>query len=108
MTKFGYFVVFAVLIIVGGAVYLGVRMVPAEQSPVLPVTTETESSSPTAQIANPASVNCTETLGGTLEIVDTPEGQQGMCHLPDGTTCEEWALMRGECRAVSTTTPIAE
>ncbi len=48
-------------------------------------------------LANPASVNCVKTKGGTLEIVDMLEGQQGICHLPDGTTCEEWALMRGTC-----------
>lgn len=47
-------------------------------------------------IANPASENCIA-KGGKLEIVDTPEGQQGMCTLPDGTRCEEWAYMRGEC-----------
>lgn len=47
-------------------------------------------------LANPASVNCVD-KGGTLEIVDTPEGQMGMCTLKDGTKCEEWAYMRGEC-----------
>jgi putative hemolysin len=51
------------------------------------------------QLANPASVNCVQTKGGTLEIVDTPEGQQGMCHLPSGAVCEEWVLMRGTCGA---------
>ena len=48
-------------------------------------------------IANPASVNC-ENLGGTLEIVtDADGGQTGMCTLPSGAECEEWALFRGEC-----------
>lgn len=51
-----------------------------------------------AQVANPASVHCTEELGGTLEIVNTEEGQLGACHLPNGDVCEEWALYRtGEC-----------
>jgi uncharacterized protein len=50
----------------------------------------------TTQIANPASENCIA-KGGTLEIVDAPEGQHGMCTLADGTRCEEWAFMRGEC-----------
>ncbi|HLD39445.1 MAG TPA: DUF333 domain-containing protein [archaeon] len=49
-----------------------------------------------AQIANPASTNCIE-KGGMLEILDSPEGQYGMCTLPNGTVCEEWALFRGEC-----------
>lgn len=49
-----------------------------------------------AQIANPASVNC-EQKGGKLEIVEGPGGQQGICVLPDGTRCDEWAFFRGEC-----------
>jgi putative hemolysin len=49
-----------------------------------------------AQIANPASVNC-EQKGGKLEIVEGPGGQQGICVLPDGTRCDEWAYFRGEC-----------
>lgn len=44
-------------------------------------------------MANPASVYC-EDQGGTLEIVDTPEGQVGMCHFANGQVCEEWALFR--------------
>jgi len=48
-------------------------------------------------IANPASTHCVE-IGGTLEIVDGAEGQSGLCHLPDGRVCEEWALFRdGSC-----------
>lgn len=53
-----------------------------------------------AGLANPASVNCEETLGGTLEIVTTSVGQTGYCHLPDGRVCEEWDLYRS-----STCTP---
>lgn len=50
------------------------------------------------QLPNPASVHCTETLGGTLQIVDTSEGQIGVCRLPDGRRCEEWELYRtGAC-----------
>jgi putative hemolysin len=48
------------------------------------------------QLANPASTNCIA-YNGTLEIVDTNEGQVGMCTLPDGKVCEEWAFFRGEC-----------
>ena len=52
-------------------------------------------------LANPASVNCTATLGGTLEIKDTATGQVGVCHLKDGRACEEWALYRDNtCTAV--------
>ncbi|NTV23255.1 MAG: DUF333 domain-containing protein [Nanoarchaeota archaeon] len=47
-------------------------------------------------MANPASVYCVK-RGGSLEIIDEPEGQVGYCTLPDGTVCEEWAYFRGEC-----------
>lgn len=47
-------------------------------------------------LANPASVYCIQ-QSGTLEIVDETGGQVGMCHLPGGIVCEEWAYMRGEC-----------
>jgi putative hemolysin len=49
------------------------------------------------QIANPASTNCVE-KGGKLEIVtDASGGQYGVCGFDDGSYCEEWAFMRGEC-----------
>ncbi|WP_084593153.1 putative hemolysin [Caballeronia concitans] len=53
---------------------------------------------PTSQTgrANPASVNCVR-QGGTLQIVDTGDGQIGVCIFPSGQSCEEWALLRGEC-----------
>ncbi|MDD1682828.1 MAG: DUF333 domain-containing protein [Methanoregula sp.] len=53
-----------------------------------------------SSMANPASVNCGQ-VGGTTEIkTDTSGGQYGMCTFPNGTSCEEWALFRGEgCRA---------
>ncbi len=51
-----------------------------------------------AQIANPASVYCKDN-GGTFKINETPEGQQGLCVLKDGTVCDEWQYFRGECPA---------
>jgi len=49
------------------------------------------------QIANPASEYCVK-MGGKLEMrTDENGGQFGICHLPDGVDCEEWALFRGEC-----------
>jgi hypothetical protein len=48
---------------------------------------------------NPASKNCVD-KGGKLEIVTDKNGNQsGMCHLPNGVVCEEFALLRNECRA---------
>ena len=54
-------------------------------------------------IANPASVNCVK-IGGKVDIKDSAAGQYGMCTFNNGTTCEEWALFRGEgCKAANVT-----
>ncbi len=59
-------------------------------------------------LANPASTNCLA-VGGTLEIRKNElGGEVGYCAFPDGSECEEWALLRGECqpgRVVMTPTP---
>ncbi len=52
---------------------------------------------PALDLANPASVFCTEN-GGTLTIRQDAAGNQtGFCGFPDGSECEEWAFQRGEC-----------
>jgi putative hemolysin/predicted secreted protein len=55
---------------------------------------------PSAGMANPASVACVN-AGGSLEIKkDATGGEYGMCTFANGTSCEEWALFRGEgCKA---------
>ncbi|MBE2240023.1 MAG: DUF333 domain-containing protein [Caldilineaceae bacterium] len=58
-------------------------------APVTAPTTE-------AGIANPASENCVA-QDGTLEIRQGNGGEIGYCVFADGSECEEWALMRGEC-----------
>ncbi len=47
-------------------------------------------------MANPAAAACTQ-AGGTFTVVRTDKGEQGMCTLPSGVVCEEWAFFRGEC-----------
>ncbi|CNE93040.1 DUF333 domain-containing protein [Yersinia nurmii] len=50
-------------------------------------------------MSNPASVNCAN-AGGVLTLAKQLNGGSiGMCQLPDGKRCEEWALMRGACPA---------
>ncbi|MBW3019525.1 DUF333 domain-containing protein, partial [Candidatus Woesearchaeota archaeon] len=50
-------------------------------------------------LGNPASMKCEED-GGTLEMKEDEQGNQyGVCTLPDGTECDEWAYYRGECPA---------
>lgn len=49
------------------------------------------------QIANPASVNCTE-KGGTSTIETRGDGSQyGLCYFDDNRACEEWAMLQGNC-----------
>lgn len=47
-------------------------------------------------LANPAAVYCEET-GGRVRIETGPEGERGICVLPDGSECDEWLYFRGEC-----------
>lgn len=51
-------------------------------------------------LANPASVHCKQ-VGGTLEIrKDAAGNEYGICDVR-GFKCEEWALLRGECKPTS-------
>jgi len=53
---------------------------------------------PVADMPNPASVYCEEN-GGSLELrTDASGGVAGVCVFPDGSECDEWAYYRGECR----------
>ncbi len=57
-----------------------------------------------AGMANPASVYCIE-QGGTPEIREDPRpsgGQYGVCVLPNGTECDEWAYYRDGCESCLT------
>ncbi len=56
-------------------------------------------------LANPASVACGDLFGGELSMVETPEGQVGMCTLPDGRVCEEWVLFQDHQCAVNRDSP---
>ncbi len=53
-------------------------------------------SKPIENMSNPASTNCIN-LGGTLNIVQSENGEIGYCNLPNGQICEEWALFNKEC-----------
>ena len=73
---------------------------PASSNPAALPTQPTQTPVPASTIsgmANPASVNC-EQKGNRLEIRTAADGSQvGICIFPDGSECEEWAFMRGEC-----------
>ena len=47
---------------------------------------------------NPAAVYC-EDQGGESEIRTNADGSQdGFCIFDDGSECEQWAFLRGECK----------
>jgi len=47
--------------------------------------------------ANPAAIYC-QFLGGQILVKARDDGDQmGVCELPDGQSCEEWALYGGDC-----------
>lgn len=48
-------------------------------------------------IANPAAVYCGQVGGTTVIKKDATGAEYGMCTFPDGSSCEEWALYRGQC-----------
>lgn len=51
----------------------------------------------TQWMGNPAAENCVA-KGGKLTTYTNPNGDQGgLCTLPDGSVCEEWALFNGKC-----------
>lgn len=50
------------------------------------------------EISNPASLYCQEQKGN-LEIRTNADGsQKGFCLFEDGSECEEWSFLRGECQ----------
>ena len=61
-------------------------------------------SSPEAALglANPAAVACVQS-GGRLEIERSPAGERGICLLPGGVRCDQWAWFRKEAGACCTT-----
>jgi C1A family cysteine protease len=49
-------------------------------------------------MANPATVYCQE-LGYSYEKRQSSSGEYGICKLPGGTECDEWAFLSGKCGA---------
>ncbi len=74
---------------------------PSEVARPLPTDT------PQANMPNPASVYC-EQQGNRSEIRTASDGSQsGVCIFPDGSECDEWTFLRGECGPASQNNPTA-
>jgi len=72
---------------------------PADETSAPASADETPTSPPQEGVglANPAAVYCQE-QGYRSEIRTAADGSQaGVCILPDGSECDEWAYFRGEC-----------
>jgi|GEM_PF-3227266 hypothetical protein len=48
------------------------------------------------EIANPAAVYCEE-MGYKYTIVGSNNGQHGVCTFPDGSKCDAWDFLNGNC-----------
>lgn len=48
-------------------------------------------------VANPASTYCEENEGNLTIQTREDGGEFGVCTFANGSACEEWAYMRGEC-----------
>lgn len=94
------------LLILSLVVISAILIAGCTQQTAKPAGTTTPAATQTAVgMANPASVSCGNT-GGTLEIKKDAAGNEyGMCTFKNGTSCEEWALFRGEgCKSGLTAT----
>ena len=81
---------------------LAACIVPQVRTPEPVATDESQATMP-----NPAAVYC-EQDGQEYEVRTADDGSQsGVCVFPDGSTCDEWAYFRGECRpgAQTSSTP---
>ncbi len=88
-------------LIVGILLLLGGCSQPTEVVST-PITEKTNVS-----VANPASVYC-EKQGYQVVIRTAADGSQsGVCILPDGSECDEWAFFRGECKPKDATPSVA-
>ena len=61
----------------------------------------TPADTPLANMANPASVYCSEHSGQSVIRTASDGSQSGVCVFEDGNECDEWLFFRGECIASS-------
>jgi putative hemolysin len=82
MTKHSFFLVVAILVLLALTACPKVQPTPT----------------PTADLANPASVFCGQN-GGSLDMrPDSTGNVDGICVFADGSECDEWSYFRAECQ----------
>lgn len=68
---------------------------PGKETPV-----NTKEVTPATFIPNPAAYYCDDIMGYEYQIVTEDDGSQtGVCVMPDGEVCDQWAFYAGECGA---------
>lgn len=70
--------------------------------PKAPVAPQAAPSPARVGLANPAAVSCVQ-AGGRTQIERSAAGERGICLLPGGLRCDEWAWFRKEAGACCTT-----
>lgn len=84
------------------AAFLGLAMqansgVPSSAGRAAP-SPERASQSAYSTISHPAAYYC-QSLGYSYQVVsDSGQGQRGVCSFPDGSSCDAWQFLQGECR----------
>lgn len=88
MAKYLVIILLAILLAFGAGLIAFKIYSPPNTSPV---------NKQTAQLANPASVNCANVGGNLVIMTNGSGGQYGLCQFADNQACEEWALFRKNC-----------
>ncbi|MFH1445661.1 MAG: DUF333 domain-containing protein [Nanoarchaeota archaeon] len=58
---------------------------------------ETEYPNDFTYMKNPAAVYCHEILGYEYKTIEEPNGQRGICIMPDSSECPSWQFFAGRC-----------
>jgi len=84
----------AILIILG--LFLLINFIKIKAQPDKPLQSKPDIKDLQVGMANPAAVYCTG-LGYDFQIVDTPQGQDGVCSFENGESCKAWDFLIGKC-----------
>jgi putative hemolysin len=88
------FATFLGLILLGPVILVACTMEPTPLGSPVPTPTATLSS---LALANPAAANCLQKGFRDQIRTDASGNQSGVCIFNDGSFCDDWAYLRGEC-----------
>jgi len=84
-----------VLLFVGGCSQMSVSK---QDNDSISETASSCSKNESSFIGNPAAYYCTDIMGYDYQIITEEDGSEnGLCVMPDGNACDQWAFYSGEC-----------